>query len=106
VLIDDNGSGILTDFGLSKVIEELSNPTGNTTVLMGTVRWQAPELLFDAPSEEDEDSAPIIYPIPSKASDVYSFASTIYEVSKTGHASQLGKKLPLDSPQPPVVNHG
>jgi len=84
VLVDDDGRGLLTDFGLSKVIEELASPSGNmTTESMhgGTIRWQGPELMFDP--EEDEGVISSVPPIASPASDVWSFACTAYEVNST-----------------------
>jgi len=35
ILIDDDGHAVLTDFGFSKVIEELTGPTGYTTSKRG-----------------------------------------------------------------------
>ena len=82
ILVDDDGHAILTDFGLSKVIEELAGPTGNTTSMLGgTIRWQAPELIFDKHEEDGEEghsrkSGSCL----SLSSDVWSFACTAYEV--------------------------
>jgi len=59
----------LTDFGLSKVIEELASPTGNTTSMLGeTIRWRVPELIFDEDEEKDGEQddnckpGPYLYP--------------------------------------------
>ena len=81
ILIDDDGHAVLTDFGLSKVIEELTGPTGNTTSMLGgTIRWQAPELIFDEHEEDEEGDSRKSGPFPSLSSDVWSFACTAYEV--------------------------
>ena len=93
VLIDDDGRGLLTDFGLSRVIEELPAPSGNAQG--GTIRWQGPELMFDAPEEDDEGAVTTIPPIPSPASDVWSFACTAYEVNLTRY---LYSTYPLTHP--------
>jgi serine/threonine protein kinase len=99
VLIDDDGRAVLTDFGLSKVIDEISDPTGNTTVMMGgAIRWKAPELLFDEP---EDSTSPEVSPMPSTASDVYSFACTAYEVSPVRRFYRKGwvyTNLPLSTP--------
>ncbi|KIM76727.1 hypothetical protein PILCRDRAFT_826119 [Piloderma croceum F 1598] len=64
VLIDDNGKACIADFGLSRILEPISEhfPVG------GSVRWMAPELLHYGESRE------------TPASDVYSFACTCYEI--------------------------
>ncbi|KAF9457872.1 kinase-like domain-containing protein [Collybia nuda] len=84
ILVDDEGHPVLSDFGLSKMIDDIGGPTGNTTTtLAGTVRWQAPELLFD--EEEPEDGADPPPPAgPTLASDVWSLACTVYELI-SGH---------------------
>ncbi|KAF9550051.1 kinase-like protein [Agrocybe pediades] len=72
VLITDEGRAVLSDFGLSKVVEDLGRPTGftlsNPDVAAGPLRWQAPEFL-----ESDDEPATL-------ASDVWSFACTAYEL--------------------------
>jgi len=80
-LIGDDGHALLTDFGLSKVIEELTGPTGYTTSKRGEapIRWQAPELVcreYEEDGEDDDDRNPCLSP----SSDVWSFACTAYEV--------------------------
>ena len=74
----------MTDFGLSKVIEELTGPTGYTTSKRGEapIRWQAPELIrreYEEDGENDDDRNPDT-PFLSPSSDVWSFACTAYEV--------------------------
>lgn len=74
VLIADDGHAVLSDFGLSQVIDELVGPTGWTLTNpdIGPVRWQAPELLIDENCH------------PSLKTDVWSFGCTAYELL-TGH---------------------
>lgn len=87
MLVNDEGHAVLTDFGLSKVLVELTGPSGNTTTtIAGSVRWQAPEQMFDDDEESEEEvcdiskHSPRPSPAPSLASDVWSFACTAYEV--------------------------
>ncbi|KAJ7595485.1 kinase-like domain-containing protein [Mycena floridula] len=70
VLIANDGHAVLSDFGLSQVLEELVGPTGWTLTNpdSGPLRWQAPELLMD-------DSCPL-----NAAADVWSFGCTAYEL--------------------------
>ncbi|KAH6904683.1 kinase-like domain-containing protein [Coprinopsis sp. MPI-PUGE-AT-0042] len=70
VLIADDGRAVLCDFGLSKVIEELGQPSGLTisNPAAGPIRWQAPELM------QDDDAEMTL------ASDVWSFACTAFEI--------------------------
>jgi serine/threonine protein kinase len=74
VLVNGQNQAVLTDFGISKVLEELSGPTGNTTIIgsgAGSVRWLAPERL-DINLTTDKD--------PTPASDIWAFGCTVYEV--------------------------
>lgn len=84
MLITDDGRAVLTDFGVSKVIEDRTRPTGNTTGSSpGAVRWQAPEFFIDP------DSDLIHYTL---ASDVWSFACTAYEVFLITYVYLFGRK--------------
>lgn len=78
-MIDENGNAIITDFGLSKVIEEITtdNTTVGTSFFAGSTRWMAPELLL---ALIEDDGVPPITP----ASDVYAFASVCLEVNTLG----------------------
>jgi len=81
VLIDDDGRAILTDFGLSRIIEECYQPSGYTTANIafgGSFRWGAPELTTLDTNDESES------PRPTRASDIWSFGCTVYEIV-TGH---------------------
>ncbi|KIM84884.1 hypothetical protein PILCRDRAFT_817699 [Piloderma croceum F 1598] len=72
VLITTSCRAVLTDFGLSQVIEEMISPTGNTTsTAQGAVRWMAPELVLD-----DSLTLQLTF-----SSDVWSFGCTAYEES-------------------------
>jgi serine/threonine protein kinase len=72
VLITRSGCAVLTDFGLSQVIDDLIGPSGNTTsTIQGSVRWQAPELVLD----DDNQKLQLTF-----SSDVWSFGCTAYEV--------------------------
>lgn len=70
VLVTDDGTAVLSDFGLSQVIGDiLDRPVGLTpSNFPGPTRWQAPELL------EDESCQPGL------RTDVWGFGCTAYEV--------------------------
>ena len=73
ILIDGNGSALLTDFGLSLIME--ATPYSNGSIHGGgAVHWRAPELID--PQEFGLDNAR-----PTPKSDVFSFACTAVEVS-------------------------
>jgi len=67
VLINDIGCAQLCDFGLSRILDDL--PSGHTTSLqMGTLRYQAPELL------EGDDTREKWHP--TTEGDIFAFACT------------------------------
>ncbi|KAF9043328.1 kinase-like domain-containing protein [Panaeolus papilionaceus] len=70
VLITDEGQGVLCDFGLSEVMEDLGRPAGMTLSNpdFGPLRWQAPEFM----KEDDEPATP--------SSDVWSYGCTAFEL--------------------------
>jgi serine/threonine protein kinase len=78
VLVDSEGRARLTDFGLATALH--ATRTSTTTGGAGSLRWMAPELLdpekYDIP-EPDANR-------PTKESDVYALAITIWEVSGVG----------------------
>jgi serine/threonine protein kinase len=79
--VTDDGRAVLSDFGLSKVIDELAEPTGLTTSGHGgNVRWIAPELLVDQAEEEGFEGS---YASLTWKSDVWSFGCVAYEVRAT-----------------------
>jgi serine/threonine protein kinase len=75
ILVDKNGHAKITDFGVSKVIEDFSdvfklpNPTSS---FAGSTRWLAPELVWAMV----EDVPPRI----TTHSDVYAFGAVAMEV--------------------------
>ena len=75
ILVDKNGHAKITDFGVSKVIEDFSdvlklpNPTSS---FAGSTRWLAPELVWALV----EDVSPRI----TTYSDVYAFGAVAMEV--------------------------
>ncbi|EIW77962.1 kinase-like protein [Coniophora puteana RWD-64-598 SS2] len=87
VLIDDHGRPLVTDFGLSSVLEDFNETLParvGTSCFAGSTRWMyvppphimAPELL-QALVEEDWHTPPRITP----SSDVYAYASLALEVA-------------------------
>ena len=75
VLIDDDGRAYLADFGLTRLAGDLSSSTTTSTTEGGfSVRWCPPELL-DPERFRSTNSGP------TKKSDIYSMAMTIYQVS-------------------------
>ncbi|KIJ67231.1 hypothetical protein HYDPIDRAFT_148722 [Hydnomerulius pinastri MD-312] len=82
ILISDTGAALITDFGLSNVVEDLSLTEAGlraaklgTSLLAGSTRWMAPELILTL--VEDDGMPPLITP----ESDVYSFACVCLEVA-------------------------
>ncbi|KAF9242817.1 kinase-like domain-containing protein [Melanogaster broomeanus] len=82
ILISDTGDALISDFGLSNVVEELSLTDANlraaqfgTSLLAGSTRWMAPELILTL--VEDDGVPPII----TTESDVFSFACVCLEVA-------------------------
>ncbi|RDB21804.1 Serine/threonine-protein kinase STY8 [Hypsizygus marmoreus] len=76
ILVDDHGCPIITDFGLSKVIEEMSDSINiGSSFFAGSTRWMAPELIL-ALVEDDGQLPPI-----TTFSDVYAFASVCLEIA-------------------------
>jgi len=79
VLITDDDHAVVSDFGLSTVIDELVTSTGNvTSTLGGLVRWQAPELIVVGNADFDEQLTPARSV--TRVSDVWSFGCTAYEL--------------------------
>ena len=74
-MVDDDESIRLGDFGLSAVAENGSSYTSSSEGAWG---WMAPELL-------DPETFGLDNSVPTRASDVYSFASVCIEVSAYKH---------------------
>ncbi|EDR05945.1 uncharacterized protein LACBIDRAFT_302109 [Laccaria bicolor S238N-H82] len=76
ILIDEHVYAIITDFGLSKVIEEMSDIISKgISFFAGSTGWMAPELIMSL-VEDDGQISPI-----TTFSDVYAFASVCLEVA-------------------------
>ncbi|KAH8106627.1 kinase-like domain-containing protein [Phellopilus nigrolimitatus] len=71
ILIDDDGDPLLSDFGLSRIEAVFSATTGSTHG-GGSLRWQAPELLY--PSKYGGNGRQ------TTQSDIYAFGMTCVEV--------------------------
>ncbi|KIJ07041.1 hypothetical protein PAXINDRAFT_19757 [Paxillus involutus ATCC 200175] len=74
-LVSDTGDALISDFGLSNVIEELSLTDASlraaqfgTSLLAGSTRWMAPELILTL---VEDDGVP---PVVTTESDVFSLA--------------------------------
>ncbi|KZP27947.1 hypothetical protein FIBSPDRAFT_1039924 [Athelia psychrophila] len=76
ILITDNGSACLCDFGLSSIAAEFQGTSYITSTLGGNVRWAAPELYHGI----EEGSVSTV----NTHSDVYSYGSVTLEVL-SGH---------------------
>ncbi|KAK8852708.1 hypothetical protein M9Y10_017697 [Tritrichomonas musculus] len=80
VLIDDNFHPIITDFGLSKFVEDVD--TKEHSICLGTLKYMSPEIIL---SEKY-----------GKSSDVYAFGILMYEVLKQNHPyHELGEIAPF-----------
>ena len=71
ILISDDGSALLSDFGLAGFVTEFVGAEHSTTTMAGSLCWQASELLLN----EDDDNPP-----KTLASDIWAFACTVFEV--------------------------
>ena len=72
ILVSDNGTALLADFGLMTVLIEHNTVPFSVTVASaaGTIRWMSPELLFGTDGT------------PSRQSDRYALGMVVYEVSR------------------------
>ncbi|KIJ55192.1 hypothetical protein M422DRAFT_219746 [Sphaerobolus stellatus SS14] len=77
VLVSEDGKPFVTDFGLSRILSETFFGLTTTTQAAGSLRWMAPELLYNA--EVDEDQPPTQQKV-CKASDVWAYGMTMLEV--------------------------
>ncbi|KAJ6573139.1 kinase-like domain-containing protein [Mycena vulgaris] len=69
ILIDNAGTGILCDFGLSRVRADMTSrtsPPDPATLGPGSRNWMSPELFGGG--------------VPKKSSDIYAFGMTVYEL--------------------------
>lgn len=72
ILITDDGSACLCDFGLSSIVAEFQGTSYITSTMGGNIRWAAPELL-----RTGEDGT---VPMVNIHSDTYSYGSVTLEV--------------------------
>ncbi|KAG8924733.1 hypothetical protein FRC02_010217 [Tulasnella sp. 418] len=68
ILVDDEGHARITDFGLSRIMEEGHTGWTTSTGISGTHRWMAPELLLTERSN------------PTTEADVYSVTLLVLEI--------------------------
>ncbi|KAJ3783906.1 kinase-like domain-containing protein [Lentinula aff. detonsa] len=100
ILVNGHEQAVITDFGLSKVMEDLSSlsrssmserrRSTSTSFFAGSTRWMAPELLLALVQDEENGDGPdedkIVMktekraPRVTTASDVYAFASVCLEI--------------------------
>lgn len=75
ILVSDEGHACLADVGLTRVAGDVNTiATASATTFANTVRWCPPELLD--PERYGSKGGD-----PTKRSDIYSMAMTVYEVS-------------------------
>jgi serine/threonine protein kinase len=76
VLLDAKYNAVLSDFGMSFVVDEFAGTAYMTTMIAGggSLRWGAPELF--AGWEETK-----FRPVKGYESDIYSFGGVLYHVS-------------------------
>ncbi|KAF8632355.1 hypothetical protein AX15_001913 [Amanita polypyramis BW_CC] len=84
ILIDEYGCAIISDFGLSKVMEGVMDKRVGST-FAGSMRWMAPELIF-ALVEDEGESPPL-----STYSDAYAFGARPSTMAK-----DAASRLPWD----------
>lgn len=99
------GEARICDFGMSAVIEDVTEKSASATLTMaGSARWLAPELIEGSISS------------PTKAADIYSFAMAILELLTGKHPyahlkreanvihSIVEKKMMPPRPKSPEIN--
>lgn len=74
VLVMENGTACLSDFGLSGVVSEFFGSSTFSSTISCNIRWGAPEL-FVLPENQDGSTNR-----PSKEADIYSFGSIMLQV--------------------------
>jgi len=75
ILVMEDGTACLSDFGLSGMISEFFGASNFSSTISGNIRWGAPEL-FAIPDTQDGTLPNRM----SKESDVYSFGSIMLQV--------------------------
>lgn len=83
ILVNDSFEGVLSNFGLSRVVEGAGSTEGLTDSLgtNGTIRWMARELIHDEPGAPTAAG-------PTLSSDIWALGCTFYE------ARQISYHLP------------
>ncbi|KAF8736484.1 hypothetical protein AX14_014467 [Amanita brunnescens Koide BX004] len=76
VLIADDGRPLLSDFGRSRII----NQRGFTTMVTGSIRYMAPEIIWQDGESGESDNDDNFLPIVTKESDVYAFSMVAVEI--------------------------
>ncbi|KAG1818661.1 kinase-like domain-containing protein [Suillus subaureus] len=74
ILVMENGTACLSDFGLSGVVSEFFGSSTFSSTISGNIRWGAPEL-FALPENQDGSTNR-----PTKEADIYSFGSIMLQV--------------------------
>ena len=72
-MIDKHGCAVISDFGLSKVMEGITDRVGRS-FFAGSIRWMAPELIPTLTGDNSSDTVVTTY------SDVFAFAAVCLEV--------------------------
>ncbi|KAI0798115.1 kinase-like domain-containing protein [Abortiporus biennis] len=68
ILVNDNFQALISDFGMSKIIEDCTSESASQTLTrQGSCRWLSPELILGEQSS------------PTKPCDIWAFAMTILE---------------------------
>jgi serine/threonine protein kinase len=82
ILVSQSQRAYIADFGLATAIHTASTIMTQTTKnrVVGTLRWQAPELWPDMTSMMSGVETPDAELQNTKATDVYAFASVCYEI--------------------------
>ncbi|KAJ7904729.1 kinase-like domain-containing protein [Mycena olivaceomarginata] len=74
VLINNNGYAVLSDFGLSRALEQHTGYTTSKCSEAGSLRWSSPELVRPWWFQPEEAC------VKTLASDVWAFACTVFEL--------------------------
>ena len=74
ILVDDDGSARLCDFGMSSIAAEFQGTSYITSTIGGNIRWAAPEYVLQA-NDESVAVAGV-----NKQTDAYSYGSVTLEV--------------------------
>lgn len=90
ILITDDLTACLTDFGRSRIVNDSST---TNPAITNTIRYTAPEILSQDESDDDKPRLDL------QAADVYSLAMVVLEVKLVVFCSKMEPKLthsPID----------